>query len=350
MNFLARLFVRRSDRRFTGINPHQESVVAFESSQNPDPATVIDWRTSEGHKQLLISFLCANTVENASRWADTEPLGESIDCAMRRLTTDETLVPVTDAKLRILYGKGSKELKAICREHRLKVSGTKDELAERLAKIDPEGLTLGFKGELLKCSPEAAEIAEAAIERRERTEIELRKDARKLLEGGDAAGALRLCHKFHSPNPMPFMHETNVEDLSLALSVSTPALAFCSDEELKELRVIVAMAHLPMRHVSHGRLAREGFIWDHPMSFDAAIQNLLKAIASQRNILRWRDSGIVKSVKILNSQDGPCKVCLEAAAKTYPIGETPELPIVGCTNIRAGCRCVIVAHFIERRR
>lgn len=85
------------------------------------------------------------------------------------------------------------------------------------------------------------------------------------------------------------------------------------------------------------------------MSLGPAIQNLLGAIAQQRNMGVWRDTGVVRSVKIQNSNAGPCPVCRAAAARIYPLGMTPEIPIIGCENLEEGCRCVAVAHSFADR-
>jgi len=71
---------------------------------------------------------------------------------------------VNDPACRILHGKGAKELKKLCIEHGLKVSGSEEQMAERLASIDPSGSLFGFTGELLKCSHEAELIARRRIE------------------------------------------------------------------------------------------------------------------------------------------------------------------------------------------
>ncbi len=91
-------------------------------------------------------------------------LGESLDSAVRRLKADGALLPVDAPKWRILQNRGANELKKMCREHGLKVSGTKEQMAERLVGIDPSGLVLGYSGELLKCSQEAEQIANARRE------------------------------------------------------------------------------------------------------------------------------------------------------------------------------------------
>ena len=127
--------------------------------------TQIGWRTSEGYQRLLLSFTFPNTAKGVPRSVDWDGLlGESLNSAIQRLKTDGALVPVNEPTWRILCGRSANELKKMCREHGLKVSGTKEQLAERLASIDPSGLVLGYAGELLKCSHEAEQIANARRE------------------------------------------------------------------------------------------------------------------------------------------------------------------------------------------
>lgn len=124
--------------------------------------TQVDWRTSEGHQRLLLSFTFPNSAEGVPKWVDWDRLlGESLDSALNRLKAAGALLPVNEPIGHILYQRGANELKKMCREHGLKVSGTKEQMAERLANIDPSGLVLGYPGELLKCSHEAEQIANA---------------------------------------------------------------------------------------------------------------------------------------------------------------------------------------------
>ena len=112
-----------------------------------------------------MSFTFANRADGVPKWMDwNKILGESLDSAIHRLKADGALLPANDPIGRILYGKGANELKTMCRERGLKVSGTKEQMAERLAGIDPSGLALGYPGELLRCSPEAEQIANARRE------------------------------------------------------------------------------------------------------------------------------------------------------------------------------------------
>lgn len=125
----------------------------------------MDWRRSEGHQRLLLSFTLPNTSEGVPKWTDWDGLlGESLDSAIERLKTDGALLPVNQPAWHILHNRGASELRKMCRDHGIKVSGTKDQMAGRLVSIDPTGVVLGYPGELLKCSPEAAQIADARRE------------------------------------------------------------------------------------------------------------------------------------------------------------------------------------------
>lgn len=167
MSFFSKLFSNRQSptSRLDKIIPHPATPPTPGSAERSPHETQIDWRMSEGHQRLLLSFTSPNTGEGVAKWADwNELLGESLNSAIQRLKTDGGLLPVNEPTWRILYKRSANELKKMCREHGLKVSGTKEQMAERLASIDPSGLVLGYPGELLKCSHEAEQIANARRE------------------------------------------------------------------------------------------------------------------------------------------------------------------------------------------
>ena len=164
MSFLSKLFSNsnRPAARPDRVIPHPATPATPESAHGSPGKCKIDWRASEGHQRLLLSFTFPNTAEDVPKWVDwPELLGESLDSAIQRLKTDGALLPVDEPVWRILHRRGANELKRMCREHGLKVSGTKEQMAERLVTIDPSGLVLGYSGEMLKCSPEAEQIANA---------------------------------------------------------------------------------------------------------------------------------------------------------------------------------------------
>jgi hypothetical protein len=83
-------------------------------------------------------------------------LGESLESAIRRLVADGGLREVTETKWRILHGRGAAELKELCRSNGLRISGSKQQLAERLTEMDPTGSSFGTLETLFICSDEAA--------------------------------------------------------------------------------------------------------------------------------------------------------------------------------------------------
>ncbi|MGA3373586.1 MAG: SAP domain-containing protein [Terracidiphilus sp.] len=128
-----------------------------------EPAFPADdnWRTSEGHQILLLYFTSPNGINSLPRsynWADL--LDESVESAVQRLVRDGGLRTITDAKWRIMHGRGAAELKAMCRSTGLKVSGSKEELAERIAAIDPTGSSFGTNEVLYVCSEDVAQFIE----------------------------------------------------------------------------------------------------------------------------------------------------------------------------------------------
>lgn len=175
MSFLSRLFSNRQSPA-----PGPEKIIPHPAvPPTPDYAhgspreTQINWRTSEAYQRLLLSFMFPNAAESVPKWVDWDRLlGESLGSAIQRLKGDGALLPINEPIGRILHQRGANELKKMCREHGLKVSGTKEQMAERLASIDPSGLPLGYPGELLKCSDEAEEIAKSRREAWEQSQLD----------------------------------------------------------------------------------------------------------------------------------------------------------------------------------
>jgi hypothetical protein len=142
---------------------------------------------------------------------------------------------------------------------------------------------------------------------------------------------------------MGMMHETDEGDLREYFETPLPIFYFCTKEELRELRLRMATAVLVRIRIDYALSPDPSFPWPYAMSPKAAAQNFFKSTAIHRNISAWLRSGLVKTVKILNSNDGPCSVC-KAAAHEYAVGQLPQLPLHNCENINTvGCRCSVVA-------
>jgi hypothetical protein len=164
---------------------------------------------------------------------------------------------------------------------------------------------------------------------------------RRTLESGDLHRAIQVHRMLFPPHPMPYMHELDESDLRDYLETPLPIFSFCSNEELRELRLRMAMA--VCLGIEKAIVPDAQFPWSHPMSAKAVAQNFFKATAIHRNVSTWMKSGLVERVKILNSFDGPCQACLEAAHE-YTLSDLPQIPLHNCENINTiGCRCGVVA-------
>jgi hypothetical protein len=175
MSFISWLF---SNRKSSGLTARQTSLRVGDSTLAESASTFPDdpqtgWRTSEGYQRLLTNFILPNSRECVPKWVKwNELLGEALDSAIERLKSVGALIPVNEPTRRILHGRGAKELKKLCTEHGLKVSGSKEQMAERLGNIDPSASVFGYAGELLKCSQEAELIANARIEAWKRSRLD----------------------------------------------------------------------------------------------------------------------------------------------------------------------------------
>jgi hypothetical protein len=167
---------------------------------------------------------------------------------------------------------------------------------------------------------------------------------RRAIEDCDLSRAIEIHRQIFPPLKMAFMHDTDEGDLRECLETPLPLFSFCSEAELRELRIRIAWALcLCMNPLEKALTSGMGFEWPHSMSLKATAQNFFKAIATYRNISQWKRSGKVEAVKIISSADGPCQSC-KAAAREYTLDELPELPLHACENLHTvGCRCGVVA-------
>ncbi|MGA3262441.1 MAG: hypothetical protein ABSC47_00165 [Terracidiphilus sp.] len=163
---------------------------------------------------------------------------------------------------------------------------------------------------------------------------------RRAIQAGDLHRAIQLHRAIFPPADSKVIHETDEGDLQDFLYTPLPVFSFCSDEELRELRLRMATAICLCIRADRAIIPDAVLPWPHRMSPKAAAQNFFNAIATHRNVSYWLRKGLVQTAKILNSIDGPCSACLEAAQE-YDILQLPSLPLHNCKNLNTiGCRCV----------
>jgi hypothetical protein len=297
---------------------------------------------SLAHLLLLTKFLTVRKVEPflTGDWADRwkAALGETEPDAIRRFASGGLLVSCPLAE-KIAYIFSDAALKGMLRERGLKLSGRKEEKAERLCSMDPEGMETALAGvELLKCSEMGRQLADEFVGRKERTV----RCALEFLQKGKCEAAVREICDFKDALGFPpmrfFPDRPNLDDVRNALSARPLILAAVSEGALEQLRVAAAMGFLG--------LGTKWFAGDTEtgteMSCETAVNMIIGSVQYNRNLASWLRGG-VKRVKILGSNsDDSCEACKVLWNRVWPIEKAPELPHPQCTFER-GCRCCAVA-------
>jgi len=121
--------------------------------------TEIDWRKSQSHQQLLLNFAGSPSSVDELRPKDTDwegRLGESLVFGNSQIKKRAAhYFQLMNPNGIFLHKRSAEELMRIGAVITVSACfGTSEQMAERLVSVDPSGLTLGYPGELLKCSPE----------------------------------------------------------------------------------------------------------------------------------------------------------------------------------------------------
>lgn len=128
------------------------------------------------------------------------------------------------------------------------------------------------------------------------------------------------------------------------METDPPCLAFLRPCERNEIQIAAGLACLVGATGRFGRFVSRNLPWNYPMSKDAAVHNLIAAYQFERLMSRMlaEHHGCGVKVKVQNSCDGACIVCLLASSVEFPLEHCPTIPIVGCVNHATGCRCSVV--------
>jgi hypothetical protein len=144
--------------------------------------------------------------------------------------------------------------------------------------------------------------------------------------------------------PLAQMSVPSVAALADLMETDPPCLAFLNHRELEEIQIAAGFAALVGATRRMGRFINPRLCWPHQLSKDAAVHNLLAAFQVDRlvNQIIAERQNLRTRVKVQNSCDGACIACLLASSRDFPLEHCPPVPIVGCVNYEAGCRCSIV--------
>lgn len=143
--------------------------------------------------------------------------------------------------------------------------------------------------------------------------------------------------------PLAQLTVPKAEFVAELMETDPPCLAFLRPSERDEIQIAAGFACLVGATGRMGRFVSRQLPWAHPMSKDAAVQSLVAAFQTEQFIGKMlaEHHGRGARVKVRNSCEGACITCLLASSTDFPLEHCPPVPIVGCVNYAAGCRCSV---------
>ena len=315
-----------------------------------DPA---DWSNSDIHLMLLSRFLEPKRADSVPAYWESA-LGEPSQAAVNRYIKVGLLVPVP-LKATVEYCNTGADLKKLLKERGLKVSGKKQELAERLVATDEVGMSkLHAEKAVIECSPEIRPRVSQYVADKEREFDDAIAETLAALRTKDFAKASHAIGAYESkqlrlspPNPLtipqpPRETATDVEALRAIFASRPKILSELPESDWEPLHVVVALSHL-----LHGRVSPKwlpaGFVGVSKFDTATTVRMMQFHMHHLYNIKRMRAIGITQgSILCAAPNAGSCDACMKIADELRNLDSLPELPYEKCT-CALGCRCVIVA-------
>jgi len=317
------------------------------------------------HLEILEKFLKPTSIDSLVNgwwgknwWEITKkPLAKAIEKLIKgKYLETPILSSIMDYNFKL------SELKELCKQRELKLSGKKAELIERLISFDEKGMSkLVENMDVYTCSQSGRKLADDYIETK-RLEFDLaEKNVIKALEERNFIQATRTMINYESkqffPRGMGINWKREKEEKYLPILTrifdSTPkVLANTNKDKLEYLRVISGRNYLlsPNNWDLLSGLENVSEIYDNQTCV-----NLLYSYARNRTELenfhklvsQYKNPGIQYRVKVNTCNDElVCEECKKAARKSYSLsGDIPELPHLSCKS-EHGCRCWYVLDMI----
>lgn len=324
-------------------------------SQQP----VSDWKRSPAHLELLSKFIKPDSVYyipesyRSSDW--NEALKENSLSAIQRFVKEGYLVrPSLDVLMN--YKLIIPELKKLCADRGLPVSGKKADLIKRLITADEPGMQRELSNvEVVMCSEKGKLLAQSYLEMRKQEKEEAENLVIDCFRKKDFVQAAKVVAKYETNQifvrglGVDWVKETIMPNpfyvcVTKIIFDEIPTIAKGIDKEkLYQFRLAAGAMHLWGDIVEAKRLL-EGVesVSDKCDNLDFAMMLSSSAI-NKYNLKEWRDLARAtgnknRMIEIRTCNDEyVCDACKRLAEKKYPLfGDVPELPNPGCSH---ACRC-----------
>ena len=280
-------------------------------------------------------------------WSDQwrSELGETHEDAIQRFV-DARLLALCPLSQRVAWKLPYTDLKQKLRDRKLKLSGRKAEMAERLCDSDPEGMENAVAGlRLLQCSDTGRKLATAFLAR----QSEMQNAALDALRKKNVELAISLVSEFQDSLGFPedplMPSKPDVSDLRRVFSVRPKILKGINEDVLESVRVAAGMSFLGLGT----KWLPDNIVTGLRIESDIAVDMVISRVQTERNVESWLATGLVSSVEVVCSSDGPCEACSELSEHPWPIDTVPEIPYEHCAS-EWGCHCGLILSEHHSRR
>ncbi len=306
--------------------------------ERPDLATDAPDRA---HLLLLKQFLLPVNPErlNAEQWDSV--LGEPTVRAIEHLLGAGLIAQATIAE-KLEHFFGAAELRSALSRAGLRASGSKAELARKLAE-ERRTQAVATVGNIvaLSCTERGRALALEAVARNKKEREIVEEAVDRALARKDFATAADAVVRFERNQVFPRglnvkWAETEARQLAAEVEETyrtcPKILRGISEEALEAIRPRAAETLLWGESRPRQKLETGG-----AMSGEVAARMLIFATSSRRNLSQMQAIGVVKVVNILSAEDS-CGECRRLSGRQYSLRRVPELPHPDCTHAM-GCRC-----------
>lgn len=309
-----------------------------------------DWKNSEAHLLLLSKFRNGDSPETYRKAEDWESaLKEKPFQAIERFLKDGALELAILQEL-VAYKFKASELKSLLSEKKLKVTGSKEELIQRLIENNEKLMRESTNDLVLyRCTGNGIQLAERYIENEKAKRKTAENITFELLIKKDLSGAARIATNYEASQIFPRgigidwkNYDTELSTKLRTIFEGVPEiLKGIEKEKIAELRLATAM------EILWGTKAKDwlpdGFQTSIHLDPDVASRMFNYYSSHNRNMQSYRLSS-TKTVEVIGSEQNSCVECKKINGKKYKLENVPELPYAKCTCV-LGCKCTTVASY-----
>jgi hypothetical protein len=243
-------------------------------------------------------------------------------------------------------------LKEALKDTGFKVSGKKEELAQRLIENKPDLAHQMMNGQHFVLSPLGREKVQAFLAVEEAADEKSTAEWLRCFNRRDLKGALAAHHAYSaweikppaSFNPMGIsLPDDRLIEMYQAIIDAKPGIL--GDISAANLSYLQQCAAWNWASAGKGGSLRFSVPSDFKCALEAPVAVSMVFFSAKHSVdIKTFTRLNIKKVKILACGGGSCSQCQKLDGKTFTLGKVPELPHIKCTN-EMGCRCIANAEF-----